>query len=376
MHCVLRIPDFMLLNLTITNFAIIDRLEVQFDEGFNVLTGETGAGKSIVLDAFGLLLGDRARPDLVRAGATEATVEALFDLAGRDDIRHSFIVSGFHIDEELVLRRVVQSGGRSRAYINGQLVTLSQMQPLTEQLVTVCGQHEHQSLLQRNLHLTILDRYGALDKQVNAYRDSYRAMQVVAQKLERLEDAERDRQQRLDFLRHQSEEISAAQLTPNEEDSLLAERLLLQNAERLTAITRGGYEALYESDGAVCEVLGGLTTELQSVAGIDMELGSLAETVQRSLFELEDVSTQLRSYLDRITFEPDRLEAIEERLATLTRLKRKYAPSLHEVMKLRDDFDREIADLENAGATRGNLAFCWPSAGCRTTCDNSCQRVK
>jgi DNA repair protein RecN (Recombination protein N) len=356
MHCVLRIPDFMLLNLTITNFAIIDRLEVQFDEGFNVLTGETGAGKSIVLDAFGLLLGDRARPDLVRAGATEATVEALFDLAGRDDIRHSFIVSGFHVDEELVLRRVVQSGGRSRAYINGQLVTLSQMQPLTEQLVTVCGQHEHQSLLQRNLHLTILDRYGALDKQVNAYRDSYRAMQVVAQKLERLEDAERDRQQRLDFLRHQSEEISAAQLTPNEEDSLLAERLLLQNAERLTAITRGGYEALYESDGAVCEVLGGLTTELQSVAGIDMELGSLAETVQRSLFELEDVSTQLRSYLDRITFEPDRLEAIEERLATLTRLKRKYAPSLHEVMKLRDDFDREIADLENAGATRGNLA--------------------
>ncbi|MBE0575736.1 MAG: DNA repair protein RecN [Desulfuromonadales bacterium] len=346
----------MLLNLTITNFAIIDRLEVQFDEGFNVLTGETGAGKSIVLDAFGLLLGDRARPDLVRAGAAEATVEALFDLAGRDDIRHSFIESGFHVDEELVLRRVVQSGGRSRAYINGQLVTLSQMQPLTEQLVTVCGQHEHQSLLQRNLHLTILDRYGALDKQVNAYRDSYRAMQAVAQKLERLEDAERDRQQRLDFLRHQSEEISAAQLTPNEEESLLAERLLLQNAERLTAITRGGYEVLYESDGAVCEVLGGLTTELQSVAGVDKELGSLAETVQRSLFELEDVSTQLRSYLGRITFEPDRLEAIEERLASLTRLKRKYAPSLHEVMKLREDFDREIAELENAGATRGGLA--------------------
>jgi DNA repair protein RecN (Recombination protein N) len=170
----LRDLDFMLLNLTITNFAIIDRLEVQFDAGFNVLTGETGAGKSIILDAFGLLLGDRARPDLVRAGAAEATVEALFDLSGMDSIRQSFVESGFHVDEELVLRRVVQSGGRSRAYINGQLVTLSQMQPLTEQLVTVCGQHEHQSLLQRNLHLIILDRYGALDKQVTAYRDSYR----------------------------------------------------------------------------------------------------------------------------------------------------------------------------------------------------------
>jgi DNA repair protein RecN (Recombination protein N) len=346
----------MLLNLTITNFAIIDRLEVQFDEGFNVLTGETGAGKSIILDAFGLLLGDRARPDLVRAGSAEATVEALFDLAGRDDIRQSFAEAGFHVDDELVLRRIVQSGGRSRAYINGSLATLSQLQPLSERLVTVCGQHEHQTLLQRNVHLIILDRYGALDEQVNAYRDSYRVVQAVAQKLEHLAAAERDRQQRLDYLRHQSEEIDAAQLLPNEEETLLAERLLLQNAERLTAITGGGYEALYDCNGAVCEVLGELTAELQSVAEIDKDLGSLAETVQRSLFELEDVATQLRSYLGRIAFEPDRLESIEERLAVLTRLKRKYAPSLNEVLSLKEDFDREIEVLENAGATRGSLA--------------------
>jgi len=346
----------MLLNLTITNFAIIDRLEVQFDEGFNVLTGETGAGKSIILDAFGLLLGDRARPDLVRAGASEATVEALFDLSGQAEIRHSFAESGFCVDEELVLRRVVQSSGRSRAYINGGLATLSQLQPLTEQLVTVCGQHEHQSLLQRNVHLAILDRYGSLDEQVEAYRQSYCAMQDVAQQLERLDDAERDRQQRLDFLRHQSDEISTAQLSSGEEETLLAERLLLQNAERLTLITRGGYEALYDGKGAVCEVLGGLTSDLQSVAEIDKELGALGETVQRSLYELEDVSTQLRSYLGRIAFEPDRLETIEERLTLLTRLKRKYAPSLGEVLSLKDDFDREIEALEMAGATRGTLA--------------------
>ncbi len=346
----------MLLNLTITNFAIIDRLEVQFDEGFNVLTGETGAGKSIILDAFGLLLGDRARPDLVRAGAPEATVEALFDLSGQEEIRQSFAESGFCVDEEIVLRRVVQSGGRSRAYINGSLVTLSQLQPLAEQLVTVCGQHEHQSLLQKNVHLSILDRYGVLNEQVEAYRGSYRATQKVAQELECLEDAERDRQQRLDFLRHQFEEIGAAQLLPDEEDALLAERLLLQNAERLTAVTRGGYEALYDGSGAVCEILSDLASELKSIAEIDKELGSLAETVQRSLYELEDVSTQLRSYLGRIIFEPDRLEAIEERLADLTRLKRKYAPSLSEVLSLKDDFGREIEELENAGTTRGNLA--------------------
>ena len=346
----------MLLNLTITNFAIIDRLEVQFDEGFNVLTGETGAGKSIILDAFGLLLGDRARPDLVRAGAAEATVEALFDLTGRDDIRQSFADSGFPVDEELVLRRIVQSGGRSRAYVNGSLATLAQLQPLAEQLVTVCGQHEHQSLLQRSVHLAILDRYGSLVEQIHAYRDSYLAMQTVARQLEQLQDAERDRQQRLDFLRHQADEIEVAQLSPEEEKELLAERLLLQNAERLAGITSGGYEALYDSNGSVCEILGGLQDNLRSVAEIDKELIPLADAVQRSLFELEDVSEQLRSYLGRITFEPDRLEAIEERLTVLIRLKRKYAPSLSEILSLKNDFDLEIKELENAGETRESLA--------------------
>jgi DNA repair protein RecN (Recombination protein N) len=346
----------MLLNLTITNFAIIDRLEVQFDEGFNVLTGETGAGKSIVLDAFGLLLGDRARPDLVRAGASEATVEALFDLKGRDDIVQAFVASGFSVEDELVLRRVVQSGGRSRAYVNGSLATLAQLQPLSEQLVTVCGQHEHQSLLHRSVHLAVLDRFGCLEQELLNYRDSYLSMQKVAQQLESLEEAERDRQQRLDFLRHQAEEIAGAELLPGEEEELLGERLLLQNAERLASATRGGYEALYEGDGAVCETLGRLSSELQSVGEVDQELADLAEAVQRSLFELEDVSAQLRSYLGRITFEPDRLEAIEGRLVVLTRLKRKYAPSVDEILSLQENFGREIAELENAQETRENLA--------------------
>lgn len=346
----------MLFNLTITNFAIIDRLDVQFDVGFNVLTGETGAGKSIILDAFGLLLGDRARPDLVRAGASEATVEALFDLTGRDDILQSFSSAGFDVDGELVLRRVVQSGGRSRAYVNGRLATLAQLQPLSELLVTVCGQHEHQSLLQRNVHLTVLDRFGGLDEPLRLYRETYRSMQGIAQQLERLEEAERDRQQRLDFLRHQAAEIGAVQLLPGEEEELLAERLLLQNAERLAGVTRGGYEALYEGDGSVCEVLGGLASDLQSVGEVDPELSALAEGVQRSLFELEDVSAQLRSYLGRITFEPDRLETIEERLATLARLKRKYAPTVEEILSLQEKFAREIAELENAQETRDSLA--------------------
>jgi DNA repair protein RecN (Recombination protein N) len=346
----------MLINLTITNFAIIDRLEVQFEEGFNVLTGETGAGKSIILDAFGLLLGDRARPDLVRAGASEATVEALFDLTGRVDILQAFITAGFSVDDELVLRRIVQSSGRSRAYVNGNLVTLAQLQPLSELLVTVCGQHEHQSLLQRNVHLTVLDRFGNLDEPLRLYRESYGQMKKIAQKLECLEDAERDRQQRLDFLQHQADEITSAHLLPGEEEKILAERLLLQNAERLEGVTRGGYVSLYEDNGSVCEVLGGLVSELQSVGEVDPELSELAKTVQHSLFELEDVSTRLRSYLGRIVFEPNRLEVIEERLATLTRLKRKYGPAVEEIMGLLENFEQEIAELKNMQETRENLS--------------------
>ena len=346
----------MLLNLTITNFAIIDHLEVQFDTGFNVLTGETGAGKSIILDAVGLLLGDRARPDLVRAGADEATVQALFELSGQDDVRKSFAEAGFPVDEELVLRRIVQGGGRSRAYINGNLATLAQLQPLTEQLMTICGQHEHQHLLQRNVHLAILDRFGLLDGQMQTYRQSYQKMQDVARQLQQLEDAERDREQRLDFLQHQSAEIAAAELSAEEEQGLLAERLLLQNAERLNAVARGGYDALYDSDGSVCEVLGTLSADLQALAEVDKNLASLAETVQRNLFELEDVAGQMRSYLANVSFEPGRIDQVEERLGQLNRLKRKYAPTIDEILQLKETYDREIVQLENAGETRINLA--------------------
>lgn len=346
----------MLLNLTISNFAIIDRLEVQFDEGFNVLTGETGAGKSIILDAFGLLMGDRARPDLVRSGADEATVEALFDLSDQEKLLHLFAEAGFEVADELVLRRVVQSGGRSRAYVNGRLATLAQLQPLAEMLVMVCGQHEHHSLLQRGTHLAMLDQFGGLGEQLQAYRIAYQAMQDTARQLEQLDLAERDREQRLDFLRHQTDEIDAANLSVQEEEDLLAERLLLQNAERLASITSGGYEALYNSDGAICEALGKLSSELESVSGIDAELGELAESVKRSLFDLEDVSMRLRSYLGRIAFEPGRLETIEDRLAELTRLKRKYAPTVAEILQIKEGLARELEALENAGATRDELA--------------------
>jgi DNA repair protein RecN (Recombination protein N) len=190
---------------------------------------------------------------------------------------------------------------------------------------------------------------------VKTYRESFLKMQAVTRQLEKLENAERDREQRLDFLQHQSAEIADAELSVEEEQALLAERLLLQNAERLVAVARGGYDALYDSDGSVCEVLGSLSTDLQAVAEVDKKLATLSETVQRNLFELEDVAVQMRSYLTNASFEPDRIDAVEERLGLLNRLKRKYAPTIGEILELKEAYDREIVQLENAGETRVSL---------------------
>jgi len=345
----------MLVNLVITNFAIIDRLEVEFGAGFNVLTGETGAGKSIIMDAVGLLLGDRARPELVRAGAEEATVEALFDIEARPDLQQLLETAGFPVSDELVLRRLVSRAGRSRAFVNGALATLAQLQPLAEQLVAICGQHEHQSLMQREAHLPLLDHFGDLEAERAAYRALFRDLQQTRRELEQLSAAERERSQRLDFLRHQVQEIDAAGLRPGEDDDLAAERLLLQNAGRLQAVAQDGYEALYAADGAVCEVLGRLADELSSVAAVDPQLGALVETVRQALYSLEDTATALRSQLGRMNFEPGRQDEVEERLAVLEKLKRKFAPTLEEILALRADFENELNRLENAAATRETL---------------------
>jgi DNA repair protein RecN (Recombination protein N) len=345
----------MLTELIIRNFAIIDRLQVTFGPGFNVLTGETGAGKSIIIDAVGLLLGDRARPDLIRTGEEEATVEALVDLAGRPELRQAVAAAGFDAGDELVLRRVVARSGKNRIYLNGSLATLAQLQPLAGQLVTIYGQHEHQSLQRSDTHLALLDRFAGLDAALEQYQGVYRQLRELDEHLRRLEAAERERQQRLDLLSFQTREIRAANLRPGEDEELAAERLLLQHAERLTAATAGGYETLYGAEGAVCEKLGVIAAELEGLAKIDPQLGLLAESVRSSLYSLEDVATQLRDHARGNVFEPGRQQEVEGRLALLANLRRKYAPTLAEILTYLDDVEREIGELSDLDSARGEL---------------------
>ena len=345
----------MLIELQIRNFAIIERLQVQFAAGFNVLTGETGAGKSIIIDAVGLLLGDRARPELIRSGTEEASVEALLDLAGHPELTQELCAAGFEGEGELLVKRVVSRTGKNRVYLNGSLATLAQLQSYSEQLVTIYGQHEHQSLQRGETHLDLLDGFAGLAPLRRDYAACYAALQALRERLEHFAAAESERRQRLELLHFQQREIAAVDPRPGEDEELAAERLLLQNAERLASATGGGFEVLYGGEAAVCGELDRVAAELEGLASVDPLLGSLAETLRSAQYGIEDCSAQLRDYGRRIEFEPQRQDEVESRLAQLGQLKRKYGPTLAAVLEHRGRVEAELLKLDDAAGTRQTL---------------------
>lgn len=344
----------MLSDLIIKNFAIIENLHVNFTSGFSVLSGETGAGKSIIIDAVNLLLGGRARGEVIRTGTDEASVEAVFDLQGETVVRALLLEMGLDADE-LVVRRLVTRAGKNRVFVNGSLTPLGQLRNLTSRLVNIYGQHEHQNLQQVETHLELLDHFGGARDLLEEYRHSYRSAQQLQQQLRQLDLAERERQQRLDMLGFQQQELAAANLQADEDLELEQERTLLLHAEKLTAATAGGYQSLYDGQDAVCEQLGSLADQLESLQQIDPQLGELAETVRSSLYSLEDVAGELRSYAEKLDFEPQRQQQVEERLALLTSLKRKYAPTVAELLVYLAKVNEELALLDDAEGQREQL---------------------
>ncbi len=345
----------MLTDLHIRNFAIIDRLEISFSSGFNVLTGETGAGKSIIIDAVALLLGDRARMDLIRTGVEEAVVEAVFDLRNQPEVGRALAEAGFGGEEELLIRRVVNRNGRNKVFLNGSLAKLTQLQPLIGQLMNIYGQHEHQSLQRAETHLAFLDRYAGLENGLAEYRRLYEEVEELSTSLHRLLQAESNRQQRLDLLTFQLREIDGAALRAGEEDELLAERRLLQNAERLSRTALSGYEKLYGAEGAVGEQLAAVAGELEGAVSFDDHLAPLGEALRSALYAVEDVAEQLRIYAGRISFDASRLNEVEQRLARLVDLKRKYGGTLQGVFEYRQDIARELDELAHADTARDDL---------------------
>lgn len=345
----------MLTCLRVRNFAIIDELEVEFGAGLNVVTGETGAGKSILVDALGLVLGEKGRAELVRTGAPQAEVEALFDVSGDPRLRARLEGLGVTLEgDELVIRRVVTSQGRARAYVNGSLATQAQITELAAGLADISSQHEHHTLADARTHLEYLDAFGgqlaaraALGQSVSELERTQRAIDDAEAKL-------RGRAEREDVLRFQLKEIDELAPQTGELAELAVERDRRKHAEKILRAARETEDAVYEQDGSVVEGLGRAKAALEDASRFEPRLAGAAEGIGRALAELEDVARSLSTIKRSVEVDPARLEEVEERLHQLQRLAKKYArgeaggePEAA-ILAHRERAANELATLESA----------------------------
>jgi DNA repair protein RecN (Recombination protein N) len=329
----------MLRFLRIRNLAVIEAVEVEFEPGFNVLTGETGAGKSIVVEAVGLLLGARTSADLVRTGEAHAVIEAIFE----------------HDGKETVVRRELTSQGRSRSFIGGALATAAALRELSAKLVELHGQHEHQALLDPLTHLPVLDEHAGLTQLTTQVADAWFAVRTLREQLERSRMDSREKAARLDLITFQLGEIQKAAPREGEDESLAATRQVLASAERVQRLCEEGYSALYESDGSALASLGAVWKRVGELAAIDSQFGSYVEARDGIKGQLEDLAFFLRSYADSVDASPARLQEVEDRLALLERLKRKYGPTLNDVIERGRDLVREQELLTGVGERAEDL---------------------
>jgi DNA repair protein RecN (Recombination protein N) len=338
----------MLHQLTVQNVVLIERLVLELGAGFNVLTGETGAGKSMLVDALSLILGGRARPDLVRSGAREAEVEALFEIDAGSRVLAKLEAAGLPCDRELVVRRVVQAEGRSRAFVNGRMCTAAQLAEIAPELCDIASQHESVSLTDPSTHIGYLDAFSKLESQRDALSAEVAALGDVVRELAAVRDAERGRAEREDFLAFQLREIDELDPRVGEEGELENERGRLRHAEKLSAVTRRASERLYEAEGAICDELARLAADLEGVAAIDASLIDRARSIESARGELGDTARALARYAEGIEANPGRLAEVEDRAFRLQKLLRKHGPTTVELIAHRDSLAKELAGLAGA----------------------------
>ena len=337
----------MLTELSIKNFAIIDDVTIQFSDGLTILSGETGAGKSIIINAVNLVLGSRATSKMIRTGAETAEIDALFHIPANGPTATVLADQGMEASTELLIRRIISKNDRHRVYINGRLSTMQTLNEVTENLAAISGQHEHQRLLNEASHLLIVDQGGDhmhLRMQVS---DCHHAILPRIQMLDELTANRRKQHDHLQLLEFQKKEIEDAGLFPDEDTALKQEQTRLKNAEMLYQTIQGSLEALYNGDGAVAERLGEVKRQVETAARIDGALTSSAEGLSDAVFRIEDIARELQAYLDGIQFDPVRLEAVAARLDQINRLKRKYGATIGDVLLYLENISRELGDLEN-----------------------------
>jgi DNA repair protein RecN (Recombination protein N) len=340
----------MLVELHIENLAIIDQLRIDFNEGLNVLTGETGAGKSIILNALNLILGDRVKDDIIRSREEEGVVEVLFDISAKPMVRQWLGEKGIEAEDTIVVKRVISRKDKSKIYINGNLATLQMASLIGEELLNIYGQHQHQILRKVENHLEILDAFGDLLPLKTAFQEAYKEHRGLEKRLAGLRDEKERGEHERDLWAFQFKEIEAAHLIPGEEEELKQERHLLKNAQRLTQLAGSSERLLYSEGGSVIEKLGTVEQDIEALAELDPSCSSLKGAVSSALLQLEEASGELKGYLAKIDMDPNRLEEIELRFDELQRLKRKYkAATVEEILAYKEQIERGVqgtAELE------------------------------
>jgi DNA repair protein RecN (Recombination protein N) len=335
----------MLTQLTISNFAIISHLDIHFKPGLNILSGETGAGKSIIISAVNLILGGRAHSDLIRTGSEEARVEALFSLPSNPFISAVVGDMGFSFDGELVIRRQISREGRNRISINGSPATLQMLSKIGNLLISISGQHEHQLLLKPENHLYLLDDFGGLTEERLGLNTLFNRHQFLWEKRSSLQRKIREMEERQELERFQRDEIDKADLKEDEDKHLETEKKRLQHAEQLRGLVEETYQTLYEKDGAVLSELSACVKGLAKGAEMDPELKSAMDILSSAKVQVEEAALELRDRQESIPMDPHLLEEVEERLQVILKLKRKYGSSLEEIRKFRDRLSEKMESL-------------------------------
>ena len=334
----------------------MDALELRLSPGFNVLTGETGAGKSIVVGALSLVLGGRASAELVRPGESEAEVEALFDVSDAEGVRARLEASDVHTDDgELVLRRVVQSNGRSRAYMNGKLCTAGELAAIAPDLCDIASQHESVALSNPGTHLDYLDRFAKLGNARGALATEVLALEALVTEIKRTIEDERSRGEREAFVTFQLQEIDAVAPKAGEPDELIAERHRLRHTEKLSSLVSGAARRLDAEEDSLCDVIGRLLRDVRAAADIDATLAPLADRFEGVHSELYDVAHDLARYAERVEADPDRLDQVEERLYRIEGLLRRHGPTIDDVLAARERLAQELARMQGAQSRLADL---------------------
>jgi DNA repair protein RecN (Recombination protein N) len=353
----------MLQELRIKNFAIIDELNLSFSKGLNILSGETGAGKSIILNAVHLLLGDKVTEEWIRSSEEEASVEALFDISGNLEVKERIKEKASHLqgageEDSLIIRRVISRSGRGKVFINGNLATLGVLSEVGEGLLSIYGQHEHQSLQRVETHIDILDEFGGLFGLREEFQKQYQEFVSLSEEVEKIRTEKERRAKERELMAFQSKEIEASGIQIGEEESLKEERTILTHAKKLMDFANASEETLYSEEGSTIEKIQRMLNQGREMAAIDPSLSQPLEALESTLIQLEEIALALRDYSRRVEINPMRLEEIENRLEEIDRLKRKYGSTIKEVISFKRKIDEALKSFTSDEEKLSQLEGC------------------